>query len=245
MNCRTVLLLGARGVARYHALMTALDGLVARRTTTAQQVADGLSERILACVFRPGERLRESAIATELGIARNTVREAVRLLEHGGLVRFEANRGAVIISPTPETVEELYTARKRLEMAAVAAPLTSRQLAATEEAYAGLDAATASHERADIVAADLAFHAAIVAALGSRRIDEFYAGLTRELRFYLMALSAYEREYENPDRVVGEHEPLMEALRAGDAERAQREVRHHIATNSMRVQRILATCNES
>lgn len=86
--------------------MTALDGLVARRTTTAQQIADGLSQRILAGAFRPGERLRESAIAAELGIARNTVREAVRLLEHGGLVRFEVNRGAVIISPTRETVAE-------------------------------------------------------------------------------------------------------------------------------------------
>ncbi|POX45906.1 GntR family transcriptional regulator [Streptomyces sp. Ru72] len=225
--------------------MTALDGLVARRTTTAQQVADGLSERILAGAFRPGERLRESAIATELGIARNTVREAVRLLEHGGLVRFEVNRGAVIISPTPETVEELYTARKRLETAAVAAPLTSEQLEAVEAAYADLGAATTSHERADIVAADLAFHAAIVAALGSSRINAFYAGLTRELRFYLMALSAHEREYENPGKVVGEHEPLMEALRTGDAQRAQREVSHHIATNAERVQRILAAGNGS
>lgn len=225
--------------------MTALAGFVARRTTTAQQVADGLSERILAGVFRPGERLRESAIATELGIARNTVREAVRLLEHGGLVRFEVNRGAAIISPTPETVEELYTARKRLETAAVAAPLTSEQMATVEEAYAAFDVVTASHERADIVAADLAFHAAIVAALGSSRINAFYAGLTRELRFYLMALSASEREYENPGKVVGEHEPLMEALRTGDAQRAQREVSHHIATNAERVQRILATCNDS
>ncbi|OAH11454.1 GntR family transcriptional regulator [Streptomyces jeddahensis] len=220
--------------------MTALDGLVARRTTTAQQVADGLSERILAGAFRPGERLRESAIATELGIARNTVREAVRLLEHGGLVRFEVNRGAVIISPTPETVEDLYTARERLETAALAMPITGDQLAVVEEAYASLGTATASHERADIVAADLAFHAAIVASLGSSRIDAFYAGLTRELRFYLMALSAYEREYENPRKVVAEHEPLMDAVREGDAERAQREVRHHIATNAERVQRILA-----
>ncbi|MGW5665295.1 GntR family transcriptional regulator [Streptomyces sp. NPDC003758] len=221
-----------------------LDGLVARRTTTAQQVADGLSERILAGAFRPGERLRESAIATELGIARNTVREAMRLLEHGGLVRFEVNRGAVIISPTPETVAELYTARERLETAALATPLTDDRLAVVEEAYSNLDSATSSHERADLVTADLAFHAAIVAALGSSRIDTFYAGLTRELRFYLMALSAYEREYENPRKVVGEHEPLMDAIRAGDAQRAQREVSHHIATNAERVQRILATDNE-
>jgi DNA-binding GntR family transcriptional regulator len=223
--------------------MTALDGLVARRTTTAQQIADGLSQRILAGAFRPGERLRESAIAAELGIARNTVREAVRLLEHGGLVRFEVNRGAVIISPTPETVAELYTARQRLETAALAEPLSGDQLAIVEEAYARLETATASHERADIVAADLAFHAAIVAALGSSRIDAFYAGLTRELRFYLMALSAHEREYENPSKVVSEHEPLMKAVRAGDAQRAQREASHHIETNAERVQRILAAHN--
>lgn len=225
--------------------MTALEGLVARRTTAAQQVADGLSERILAGVFRPGERLRESAMAAELGIARNTVREAVRLLEHGGLVRFEVNRGAVIISPTRETVEELYTARERLERAALAEPLGGHQLAVVEAAYGSLVAATESHERADIVAADLAFHAAIVAALGSRRIDAFYAGLTRELRFYLMTLSAHEREYENPRKVVAEHEPLMDAVRAGDAQRAQREASHHIATNAERVQRILAASDDS
>ncbi|MEV7734416.1 GntR family transcriptional regulator [Streptomyces sp. NPDC088921] len=224
--------------------MTALDGLVARRTTTAQQIADGLSQRILAGAFRPGERLRESAIATELGIARNTVREAVRLLEHGGLVRFEVNRGAVIISPTHETVAELYTARRHLETAALAAPLSAEQLAVVEEAYSRLETVTASHERADIVAADLAFHSAIVAALGNSRIDAFHAGLTRELRFYLMALSAHEREYENPHKVVSEHEPLMKAIRAGDTRRAQREASHHIQTNAERVQRILAAHND-
>ena len=74
--------------------MSALDGIVLRRSTTAQQVADALSERILAGAFPPGDRLRESAIATELGIARNTVREAVRILQLGGLVRRDlADRG--------------------------------------------------------------------------------------------------------------------------------------------------------
>jgi DNA-binding GntR family transcriptional regulator len=220
--------------------MTALDGLVVRRTTTAQQVADGLSDRILAGAFRPGERLRESAIATELGIARNTVREAVRLLERGGLVRFEANRGAVIISPTSETVDELYAAREHLETAALARPLHGEQLALVEAAHDDLATAAASRERAAIVAADLALHAAIVATLGNRRIDAFYAGLTRELRFYLMALSAHEREWENPNGVLAEHVPLMAAIRAGDPQGAQRAVRHHIATNVDRVQRVLA-----
>lgn len=222
--------------------MTALEGLVARRTTTAQQVADGLSERILDGVFRPGERLRESAIAAELGIARSTVREAVRLLELGGLVRFEVNRGAVIISPTPATIDELYIARERLETAALAAPLTGDTLAGVEAAFAAFVETTASRDRARIVAADLAFHAAIVSTLGSGRIDTFYAGLTRELRFYLMALSAREREFENPNRVLAEHEPLMDAIRAGEHERAQREASHHVTANADRVRQILVSC---
>jgi DNA-binding GntR family transcriptional regulator len=118
--------------------MSALDGMVLRRSTTAQQLADGLSERILAGAFAAGDRLRESAIATELGVARNTVREAVRMLELSGLVRYEVNRGAVVISPTPERVDALYTARERLETAAVSRVPKSDQLAAISEAFDAL-----------------------------------------------------------------------------------------------------------
>jgi DNA-binding GntR family transcriptional regulator len=220
--------------------MSALDGLVLRRSTTAQQVADALSERILAGAFPPGDRLRESAIATELGVARNTVREAVRILELSGLVRYEVNRGAVVISPTPETVEALYTARERLETAAVARTPTPAQLAAIVEAFDSLVKATESRQARHIVEMDLAFHAAIVGLLGSSRLDEFYAELTRELRYYLMVLSAEDREFENPSLVLAEHEIILNAILSEDPGRAVREVRAHIATNANRLKEILA-----
>ncbi|MER6979848.1 GntR family transcriptional regulator [Streptomyces carpinensis] len=216
--------------------MAALDGLI-DRTTTAQQVADGLAERIFTGDFRPGERLRESTLSAGLRIARNTVREAMHLLELGRLVRFEINRGAVVVSPAPETV---YAAREHLEQAALAAPLNGDKLAGDEAAFADFTAAAGSRDRARIVAADLAFHAAIVATLGNCRIDDLCTVLTRELRFYLMALSAQDREFEHEDRVLAEHKPLMDAIRAGDSERAQREASRHIAVNAARVQKVLA-----
>src|SRR6478735_12403909 len=108
--------------------MSALEGLVVQRSTAAQQLAAGLASRIVAGAFAPGERLRESAIAAERGVSRNTVREAVRILELSGLVRHEVNRGAVVISPTPENVEALYAARERLETAAVARPASAGQI---------------------------------------------------------------------------------------------------------------------
>jgi DNA-binding GntR family transcriptional regulator len=221
-------------------LMSALEGMVLRRSTTAQQVADGLSERILAGAFAPGDRLRESAMATELGVARNTVREAVRILELSGLVRYEVNRGAVVISPTPENVETLYTARERLETAAVSRVPSPEQLTAISEAFDALVEATGSHDARRIADQDLAFHSAIVALLDSSRLDEFYAELTQELRFYLMVLSVEDREFENPGVVLAEHEAILSAIRSRDPDRAVREVRVHIETNAQRLKEILA-----
>jgi DNA-binding GntR family transcriptional regulator len=210
-----------------------------RRTTTAQQVAGGLSERILAGAFAPGHRLRESAIAAELGVARNTIREAVRILELSGLVRYEVNRGAVVISPTPESVEALYTARERLETAAVARTPSPEQLAAITDAFDALVEAADSHDARRIVDRDLAFHSAIVALLASSRLDDFYAELTEELRFYLMVLLVEDREYETPEVIAAEHEAILSAIRSGDRDRAVAEVRAHIETNARRLKEIL------
>jgi DNA-binding GntR family transcriptional regulator len=219
--------------------MSALEGLVVQRSTAAQQVAAGLASRIVAGAFAPGDRLRESAIATELGVARNTVREAVRILELSGLVRHEVNRGAVVISPTPEKVEALYTARERLETAAVARPAGEAELAALRKAYDDLVDAAASHEALRIVDVDLAFHSAIVSMLGSSRLDEYYAELMVELRFYLTVLSLEDREFEQPDDIVAEHQAILEAIESGDVPKAVEQVRSHIQKNSQRVIEIL------
>lgn len=216
--------------------MSALDGLEVRRTTTAQQLADGLSERIMAGAFGPGDRLRESAIAAELGVARNTIREAVRILELTGLVRYEVNRGAVVIAPTPENVEALYTARERLETAAAARAPRPEQLAAISEAFDDLVEAAKTRDMSRIVDRDLAFHQAIVKLLDSSRLDDFYAAMTKELRFYLTVLT----KEQTPDEVVAEHEVILDAIRAGDRDRAVAEIRAHIDTSVEQLKQLLA-----
>ncbi len=219
--------------------MSALEGLVVQRSTAAQQVAAGLASRIVAGAFPPGDRLRESAIATELGVARNTVREAVRILELSGLVRHEVNRGAVVITPPPEKVEALYTARERLETAAASRPAGEAELSALRKAYDELVDAAASHEVLRIVDVDLAFHSAIVSMLHSSRIDEFYDELMVELRFYLTVLSLEDREFEHPDDILAEHKVILEAIESGDTATAVQQVRSHIERNARRVIEIL------
>lgn len=220
--------------------MSHLDGAILRRSTTAQQLSALLSERILGGTFGPGDRIRESVIATDLGVSRNTVREAVRILEGTGLVRYEVNRGAVVISPTVESLEAVYTARERLETAAVARPRPTAGVQAIETAFVNLEHAVETRDVHTVVAADLAFHAAVVGLLESERLSRFYDELTKELQFYLMVLSVADREFEAPDHVLDEHRVILEAIRSGDIERAVAEVRSHIEISAARVTEILA-----
>lgn len=211
-----------------------------RRTTAAQQVADGLSEMILSGKFAPGTRLRESAIAAELGVSRNTVREAVRVLQLGGLVRHEMNRGAVVITPTTDSVLALYGSRALLEVAAArgtvpAADLLDPVARALERLRRGVEA----RHGQEIVAADLAFHSAIVSMLGNPRIDGFYAELTRELRFYLTVLWIEDRELAQPEGLITDHVAILGALRGADRELAVRTLEVHIDENARRVCAVL------
>jgi DNA-binding GntR family transcriptional regulator len=217
------------------------EGLSFRRTRTAQQLADGLSERILSGSIAPGQRLRESALAEALGVARNTVREAMRILEIGGLVRHEVNRGAVVISPTPETLEELYESRVVLESTALLSTTKPEQIEEVEKAYARLLDVASSRDARQIVSADLALHGAIVGMLNNSRIESFYKQLSRELHFYLMYLVVHDREFERYSAVVGDHRSIVEALRAGDLERAAAEATRHIRHNKARVKTLLSS----
>ena len=150
----------------------------------------------------------------------------MRILELSGLVRHEVNRCAVVISPTPEKVEALYTARERLETAAVSRPAGESELAALRTAYDELVEAAASHEVLRIVDVDLAFHSAIVSMLHSTRLDEFYAELMVELRFYLTVLSLEDREFEHPDDILAEHRVILEAIESGDTATAVQQAGH-------------------
>ncbi len=154
--------------------------------------------------------------------------------------RYEVNRGAVVISPTPAAIDALYTARERLETAAVVREPKAELVAAIDAAFDQLRAAAGTRDARLIVEKDLALHAALVALLECSRVDAFYADLTRELRFYLMVLSVEDSEADDPDGVIAEHEPIVSAIRAGDRERAVAEVRAHVETNAERLRQILS-----
>jgi DNA-binding GntR family transcriptional regulator len=81
----------------------------------SQRVADVVAERILTGQLKPGDRIKQDELASELNLSRIPVRDALRILETRGLVSLRANAGARVASLTVRDMELSYQIREMLE----------------------------------------------------------------------------------------------------------------------------------
>lgn len=175
-----------------------------RRSTTAEQVAETLRRQITNGVLPPGTRLREEAVVGALGVSRNTVREAFRLLAHQRLVDHALHRGVHVRAVSAADVRELFATRRLIQPLGVAAALGDATLCAALDAQ--VDAAAQAATTDDWTAvgtANMAFHLVMVAGCGSGHVTAMFEQLVAELRLAFLQM---------PDH-RGLHEPYIEGNR--------------------------------
>lgn len=206
-----------------------------RRTRGAQTLA-ALRGRVADGTWPVGSRLPgEHELAAELGVGRNTVREALRSLVNSGLLRARAGDGTYVIA-TDEleaalarrvgTREARFSleVRSALEIEAARLAALRAEPAMLERLRRGLDARTAAAAQDDDVAflrADLAWHDLVTEASGNQLLLELYQGLDRatsyarrpEAQAGADPHSALHRPAAEMDSA---HEELMAALTAHD-----------------------------
>lgn len=153
------------------------------RASTAQKVADMLRERVLDGELEPGLRLSEEAIGGALGVSRNTLREAFRLLTRDRILVHEHSRGVFVRRPTSDDVRDLYAARRAIECGALR--LWNDVTEARREAVrAPVRQAVARAEKNDFSktgTANIQFHRGIVGLAGSARLSDESDRLFAEL----------------------------------------------------------------
>ncbi|MDQ0376900.1 DNA-binding GntR family transcriptional regulator [Amycolatopsis thermophila] len=197
------------------------DRLLLGRTSTAERLADILRTRITEGFFEPGSRLSEEAIGGALGVSRNTLREAFRLLTHEKLLIHELNRGVFVRRLSIEDVTDLYKVRK-LVQCAVLREITSPpgdKLQAVEAAVADGEDARKRQAWRELGTANIHFHQALITLAGSPRVDELVRGLLAELRlvFHVMAdPQPFHEPYLERNREI------LETLRTGDGLAAEK-----------------------
>lgn len=151
--------------------------------TLAETVSQRIREKVISGMLTPGSHLSEQALSDELQVSRNTLREVFRLLTKEGLLRYEANRGVFVSTPSMATIIDIYRVRRSIECPTLAQahplhPGVSRMRAAVEDARLRRDA----KDWLGVGSADIAFHSAIVELADSPRLSGFYAQISLELR---------------------------------------------------------------
>ncbi|HEV3362376.1 MAG TPA: GntR family transcriptional regulator [Pseudonocardiaceae bacterium] len=206
----------------------AADRALLDRTSTAERVADILRTRIIEGYFPPGTRLSELTIVKELGISRNTLREAFRLLTHERLLMHEMHRGASVRKLTIEDVVDLYRVRKAVECAAVRQldPADHAGIDRIEQAVADGERAAESGDWSHVGTANLRYHQAIVALAESPRLDDLMRGVLAELRLVFHVMADPRRFYEP---YLARNREIITRMKAGDVAGADTMLAEYLA----------------
>ncbi len=202
------------------------DRIGGRHVSLRDQVLFELRRRIVDAQYRPGERLTEERLAEDFGVSRNPVREALRVVEAEGFVEVQPRRGAVVATPSEDTMRDMFAVRRLLE------PLAARLAAerADDDQLKGLrgllDEARAATEDGDLVrVAELnsALHSRVFELAGNRWLLQFSVAMYRHVH-WVFRLGAAARAAHSWE----EHVRLVEALESRDADAAERAATEHV-----------------
>lgn len=194
---------------------------------TSAVATEVIREAIIDGRLAPGERLKEQELASELGLSRTPIREALAVLQAEGLVDMVPNRGASVRAHDAQDLDDLYRLRALLE------GYTAGR-AATRMADEDIDALGKSCERfeevpdgevGDLVRENLFFHNLILEAAGSDRAVRLVRNVI-ELPLVYRSYVFYSLEQRRISAHY--HRQITRAIRARDAERAELVMKEHI-----------------
>jgi DNA-binding GntR family transcriptional regulator len=209
------------------------DRALLGRTSTAERVSDILRSRISEGYFPPGTRLSEDSIGGALGVSRNTLREAFRLLTHERLLVHELNRGVFVRVLTVEDVEDIYRTRRLVECAVVRGlgepPYALEEVAAS--VAEGRRAARKSDWKA-LGTSNIHFHRALVALAGSERTDELMRSVFAELR---LAFHVVDDPRGLHEPYLARNQQLLQTLQEGRRDEAEQQLAVYLDESLERV----------
>ncbi|MFI9624022.1 FadR/GntR family transcriptional regulator [Streptomyces sp. NPDC052042] len=209
-----------------------------RRSALADQVIAQLRNQITSGEWPVGSRIpTEPELVERLGVARNTVREAVRALAHNGLLDIRQGSGTYVVATSelagvmhrrfagadPRHIAELRSTLESSAARLAASRRTERDLKQLDTLMARREETWVDGDAEAFVEADATLHLAVVAASHNEVLTSLYADLGSLVRDRLRSNVGQELRPED----YMDHGRLVEAIRAGDAERAAAEAASH------------------
>jgi DNA-binding GntR family transcriptional regulator len=204
-------------------------------------IADALEGMILDGTFRDGERLDEVQLAQRFSVSRTPLREALQRLALSGLVEQLPRRGVFVRQPGPVEMLEMFEVMAELEAACArlaASRISDAALAEMRDANARCQMAVEMRDADRYYAENERFHDLLYTQSGN-------AFLAQECRRLHRRLTPYRRRQlrlrGRLTQSMAEHEAIVEALNAGDADAAAQAVRAHVAVQGEKFHHLMAS----
>ena len=185
-----------------------------------------IKNHILEGGLDDGERLTEESIASQLGISKSPIREALHRLEVEGLIRIEPRRGAYLRTFTTKDIADLYDYREALETHAVlTTKITPALIADLNESVASLQERHRIGQKTGYIRQDIDFHSRIASGTDNQRLVDALENLRDQLQIFRMKTYDLSKGHG-----VYAHARLVELLLARDRTGAVNLMREHIRT---------------
>ena len=201
------------------------------RPVLAQQVADAIVEAVAAGAIRPGERVTDSDIAERLGVSRNPVREAMKILEAQGIITNSPRRSTHVVAFDQNKVDQI--ARVRVAIEKIAFGEAVERYAADSSLLRELDRIIATMEQCaqqkdldGITKADLAFHRAVCVASQNVIVLTLWETIARHMRISFNL--EIREDIAAPEGIPHHHRALRDALAGGVRSEVECEIERHI-----------------
>ena len=199
---------------------------------------DGLLDRIRRLVlggnFPPGAVIPEAFLAQEFDVSRTPIREALKQLQHEGLVEIRPKVGTFVREPTRREIIELFQLKESLE--GLAASLLARrgdvqELAVLRRNLEESEMAGLTHDTDAYARLVHEFHWTIVRGSDNRKLVEHYERLMNQLAYQRLVL----RTVEHPGRLEAstrEHRAVLDMIEHKDPFGAESAMRNHVHASS-------------
>ncbi len=196
-------------------------------SSTTRSIADTLTSDIVAHRLQPGAKLGEQKLATQFGVSRTLIRQALFQMAQNRLIRMEPARGAFVAAPSALEAQQVFAVRRMLEAGLVRSFIAS----ATAQHIATLRAHVAQ-EQAAVMGGDVArrtvllgdFHVCMAQLLGNTVLAE----MLQELLARCALITLLYQSASAADRSNVEHSAIVDALEAGDEALALQRMDTHL-----------------
>lgn len=192
------------------------------------RVLDALRAAVITGELAPGTLHSVQTLATQLGVSRTPVREALIKLAQQGMVRFERNRGVRVLQTSLHDLEEVFALRLLLEVPATRRACQLIDAAGRTELrrlYRAMERAAAADDEFRLWEHDRRFHRAMLEASGNTRLASYVDGLRDTV---LRRGVSTARSSRTLDDIVREHLAVLECMETGDADGAAAAMQAHV-----------------